>query len=416
MAEEYKMFSDTWTNISNRNNSESDEYTYDYHESISNLPLFELVPVAIMYGLTLILGVIGNSLVIFSIAHYRRMRTLTNIFLLSLASADLFLIVLCVPIKFASFFTFTWQFGEFLCKAVYYLQNVSAICSVTTLTVMSVERYYAIIYPIKAKYVCTVKRAKIAIFFIWILSFLLASPIIFGRNHEEVGEIRKVYWCIENWSSQTLDKIYEFYMMSIILLIPVTVMSFAYTSICKELWIVGNTRTAMTNGQNDSGLPQGTKVSETDPFNKSRIKMKTITSKEDQTRKQVIKMLVLIIVLFVICWAPILTNNLLVAYGYLPLLNLGYLKPMREAFFLMAYSNSCVNPVVYGFMSKNFRETFYNAVCSCVRGKEYVRRKQFERHNSCATRSTQMGYIREIEMEDMEMCSKYGATDIPEDV
>ncbi|CAI9736616.1 54-like peptide receptor [Octopus vulgaris] len=416
MEEEIDFYSDLSTNTSNTNDSESEEYTYDYHASISTLPLLELIPVAIMYGLTLILGVTGNALVIFSIAHYRRMRTLTNIFLLSLASADLLLIVLCVPIKFATFFTFTWEFGEFLCKAVYYLQNVSAICSVTTLTVMSVERYYAIIYPIKAKYVCTVSRAKKAILFIWILSFFLASPIIIGRSHEEVGSIRKGYWCIENWASDTIDKIYEFYMMSIILLIPVTVMSFAYTSICKELWIVSHTRTAMINGQNDTCPTQSTNLSEKDPFYKSRIKMKTNTTKDDQTRKQVIKMLVLVIVLFVICWAPILTNNLLVAYGYLPLLNFGYLKPMREAFFLMAYSNSCVNPVVYGFMSRNFREAFLNALCSCLRGKEYVRRKRFERHNSSVTRSTQMGYIRDIEMEEMEICSKYGATYVPESV
>lgn len=42
--------------------------------------------------------------------------------------------------QLASFLTFTWQFGEILCKVVYYFQNVSAICSVTTLTTMSMER------------------------------------------------------------------------------------------------------------------------------------------------------------------------------------------------------------------------------------------------------------------------------------
>ena len=44
-------------------------------------------------------------------------------------------------VQFAKFFSFTWKFGEFLCKSVHYLQNVSVICSVLTLTVMSMERY-----------------------------------------------------------------------------------------------------------------------------------------------------------------------------------------------------------------------------------------------------------------------------------
>ena len=76
-----------------------EEYDYDYDVSVNTFNLEELIPVALVYGLTLLLGVIGNALVIFSIARYRRMQTVTNIFLTSLASADLLLVMLCVPIK-----------------------------------------------------------------------------------------------------------------------------------------------------------------------------------------------------------------------------------------------------------------------------------------------------------------------------
>ena len=69
-------------------------------------------------------------------------------------------------------------------------------------------------------------------------------------------------------------------------------------------------------------------------------------------------MLVAIVVLFVVCWGPITTNNLLVAFGILDNLHQGYLRPLRIAFFLMSYFNSCTNPIVYAFMSKNFRNTF----------------------------------------------------------
>ena len=74
-------------------------YYYDYEESVNNIPIEEIVPVAIVYGLTLILGVVGNTLVIVSILRIRRMRNVTNIFLMSLASADLVLVLICVPIK-----------------------------------------------------------------------------------------------------------------------------------------------------------------------------------------------------------------------------------------------------------------------------------------------------------------------------
>ena len=92
------------TNISWNNDSTYDDYynydyDYDYDSSVSTLPVAELVAVALVYGLTLLLGVLGNALVIFSILRYRRMQTVTNIFLTSLASADLMLVILCVPIK-----------------------------------------------------------------------------------------------------------------------------------------------------------------------------------------------------------------------------------------------------------------------------------------------------------------------------
>ena len=79
----------------------------DFHENLTTpdydiqfeLPLEELIPVSIVYGSTLILGIIGNGLVIFSVSRYEQMMTITNTFLLSLASADLVLVLICVPVK-----------------------------------------------------------------------------------------------------------------------------------------------------------------------------------------------------------------------------------------------------------------------------------------------------------------------------
>lgn len=75
-----------------------DDYTYDLTDGILP-PLGELIPVSLMYGLTLILGMTGNLLVIVVVARYRSMKNITNTFLLSLASADLLLVCICIPVK-----------------------------------------------------------------------------------------------------------------------------------------------------------------------------------------------------------------------------------------------------------------------------------------------------------------------------
>ncbi|CAL1530145.1 unnamed protein product, partial [Lymnaea stagnalis] len=100
-------------------------------------------------------------------------------------------------------------------------------------------------------------------------------------------------------------------------------------------------------------------------------------------------MLVIVVVLFAICWGPILINNVLAAFGILNPLNYDYLKPMRAAFFLMSYMNSCVNPIVYAFMSKNFRQSFKLAICACLKGKPFVRAYRF----STSISSTRMSVI-----------------------
>lgn len=75
------------------------EYNYDYDAAIAHLPLNELIPVTIFYSITLLSGLVGNILVIISVARFKKMQNTTNTFLLSLSTADLLLIVICVPVK-----------------------------------------------------------------------------------------------------------------------------------------------------------------------------------------------------------------------------------------------------------------------------------------------------------------------------
>lgn len=75
------------------------EYNYTYEDSMNYLPLDELIPSLTFYVLIGLLGLAGNILVIVAILAFPRMKSITNVFLLSLASADLLLVLICVPIK-----------------------------------------------------------------------------------------------------------------------------------------------------------------------------------------------------------------------------------------------------------------------------------------------------------------------------
>lgn len=138
---------------------------------------------------------------------------------------------------------------------------------------------------------------------------------------------------------------------------------------------------------------------------------------------QVVKMLVAVVSVFILCWAPILINNILVSFAILPELHVPPYKYMREAFHLMSYANSCVNPIVYGFMSRNFRQTFKRALCSCIRGRQYMRRMNFrnqrwtinEKWNvNNSTRQCELTSTCIMEMSDVTTQKTHGVTCLDE--
>lgn len=76
-----------------------------------------------LYSVIFLLAVIGNLLVILTLIQSRRMRTITNLFLLNLAVSDLFLGVFCMPFTLVGALLRDFIFGELMCKLLPYLQG-----------------------------------------------------------------------------------------------------------------------------------------------------------------------------------------------------------------------------------------------------------------------------------------------------
>ncbi|KAJ3622910.1 hypothetical protein MTP99_019181 [Tenebrio molitor] len=295
------------------------------------------------------------------------MQSVTNVFLSSLASADLVLIMICIPVKLAKLFSYTWGMGFLVCKMVHYFQNVSAICSVMTLTAISMERYYAIVHPMRAKYICTIHQAKRIIGVIWIMSFVLAVPTLIAQVHLPVKNNNDEYFlCVKDWGSQEIWRFHEIYMLIVILIVPFIIMTFSYMMICWEVWKVMERRSVMTSKHvlaRNRNTNDGSKYLENFILTEDKKPPPPPSYDDTNMVKQVIYMLVAVVVLFAICWAPLLIDNILTAYDIIPNMRCGFLKYMYTTFHLMAYFNSCINPIIYGFMSKSFRESFKLVLC-----------------------------------------------------
>ena len=97
-------------------------------------------PTVITYGLTFVLGILGNGLVMFALLADRKSRNVTSSFLVSLAVADMTFLLICVPHDTVAKLSISWSGGPALCKIAGFVEMLSASASVLNLTAVSVER------------------------------------------------------------------------------------------------------------------------------------------------------------------------------------------------------------------------------------------------------------------------------------
>ncbi|KAF0873151.1 SSR4 protein, partial [Crocuta crocuta] len=135
-----------------------------------------MVAIQCIYALVCLVGLVGNALVIFVILRYAKMKTATNIYLLNLAIADE-LFMLSVPFVASSAALRHWPFGSVLCRAVLSVDGLNMFTSVFCLTVLSVDRYVAVVHPLRAATYRRPSVAKLINLGVWLASLLVTLPI-----------------------------------------------------------------------------------------------------------------------------------------------------------------------------------------------------------------------------------------------
>ncbi|CAG9861825.1 unnamed protein product [Phyllotreta striolata] len=139
------------------------------------------VALAILLTIVILIVIIGNTLVILAVITTRRLRTVTNCFVMSLAVAD-WLVGICVmPPAVAYALIGVWELGWILCDIWISLDILLCTASILSLCAISVDRYLAVTQPLRYSRNRRSKRLAFGmILIVWTSSLLITCPPIFG--------------------------------------------------------------------------------------------------------------------------------------------------------------------------------------------------------------------------------------------
>lgn len=141
------------------------------------LPGLTGIFIPLIYGIVCVVGLVGNTLVIHVIVNYTKNDSVTNIYILNLAIADE-LFMLGLPFLAVQNALLSWPFGSLVCRVVMTVDAINQFTSIFCLTVMSVDRYLAVVHPIRSFWWRRPRVAKAISATVWVGSFVVVLPVV----------------------------------------------------------------------------------------------------------------------------------------------------------------------------------------------------------------------------------------------
>lgn len=323
-------------------NNSFDYSSIPYFGEIKHMPLYEIVLKSYFYAMIIFISLVGNMLIIGVVLRHKQMRTTTNFYIVNLAVADILVTLFCTWVHLVDHLNnHNWVLGQFFCKFNTFCQVLCIVASVLSLTLIAYDRFFGIMFALKAH--LTRRKARFSIGVIWFCSLVIATPLLWFRELKTREWLDyKERWCDDVWpiqyktlsgSNVTIEymparTIYFTFVSCALYFFPMVVMIVAYSVIIRKL------RASETPGE----------------------RVDSRYAAVQKTKRKVIAMLVTIMVVFGVCWLP-----------YQIVLLYSELRERRdhlgEWYFTMqflagcfAYSNSALNPFIYAGFNKNFKK------------------------------------------------------------
>uniref|UniRef100_A0AAR2LCR0 G-protein coupled receptors family 1 profile domain-containing protein n=1 Tax=Pygocentrus nattereri TaxID=42514 RepID=A0AAR2LCR0_PYGNA len=291
-----------------------------------------LVP--LVFGVIMVVGLTGNSLVLHVISKHKKMWTATNFYIANLAMTDITFLVCCVPFTAVLYPLPSWVFGNFMCKFVSYIQQVSYFFLIKSHPpiFLSVDRWYVTVYPLRSLQCRTPRVATMVSLGIWIGSLLVSVPVpLYTRTLSGEWYGPRVF-CTETFPTTTHKKVFILYNFLGVYMLPLVTICVCYLVILHQM-----------------GRPT------VEPVDNNYQVM--LTERSAAVRAKVSRMVLVIVQLFILCWGPI--QLFIMVQAFSPHFRQDYYAYKVKIWaHCMSYSNSCINPIVYAFMGANFRKAF----------------------------------------------------------
>ncbi|XP_058424802.1 somatostatin receptor type 3 [Diceros bicornis minor] len=280
------------------------------------------VLIPLVYLVVCVVGLLGNSLVIYVVLRHTASPSVTNIYILNLALADE-LFMLGLPFLAAQNALSYWPFGSLMCRLVMAVDGINQFTSIFCLTVMSVDRYLAVVHPTRSARWRTAPVARTVSVAVWVASAVVVLPVVVFS-----GVPRGMSTCHMQWPEPAAAWRAGFiiYTAALGFFGPLLVISLCYLLIVVKVRSAGR-----------------------------RVRAPSCQRRRCSERR-VTRMVVAVVALFVLCWMPFYVLNII---------NVVCPLPEEPAFFglyflvvALPYANSCANPILYGFLSYRFQQGF----------------------------------------------------------
>lgn len=301
------------------------------------LSITSKIGIVTAYVIIFTIALFGNSIGLYVVCAKATSRRITSLLIKNLAIADLIFTVTVMPYSVLYMFLepnqwFGGSMGKITCKVVFYAIPVSIAASVTTMVVISLDRFCAVYFPLNQ---ALFHKHRAVTSVIWLFSLISMTPNLFLYQVFKEGDYHYCYqvwpWADDRQETFLALRIFHVIMFFLLYPLPLLIIAVVNSLVGRRLWL--HRAPGSTTSVNRAAV--------------------------EVSRRKVVKMLVVLVVVFALCWAP---THLFHYFVYFKQAILDKI-PFVVMYFMLwvSHANSAINPMLYIALNKNFRYAFLDA-------------------------------------------------------